>query len=590
MITTGDLSQFAVLLKILGYPSGGGITAEQVQEFAFNYNSAAGVNDAFIVDLNPPVTSLKDGLIVAMSSGSLQNNTTSPTLQINSLTPVPIVLWGGSVAPGDIETDASYLFIYNQATNTFQLINPSITTANSFLVQGNSYNNAIDNGAPDAYNVTLLVTPYSSKPIGFPVYMKVGAGNTNTGASTLTVNGETLPIILNDGSPLSAGMLVANQIAYLLYNGSDWVLMNPAPIEFFVTSVNSASNNQVIVDNTDPQNPILSTPQDIATTSDVQFNSARLANAGIKDANNNTIIRLNANASAVNYLEAYNAATGFPPQIVSAGSDTDIAMYLVAKGDKPVTLFGGYGGTFPFCILSGTGYQHVTNFNFSNTAASRTVTFPDSSGTVLFNTSLKAPTIQQFTSGSGTYTTPTNPAPLYIRVIAVGGGGGGQGGAGAGQGNGTSGGNTAFGGTLIVANGGANGAGSGGTVSIAAGAVGIGISGGRGGSAVQLINSSGGNGAPGAFGGAGNGGGAANPGNAGATGSGSGGGGGGASGSAASGSGGSAGAYADAIITSPAATYAYAVGAGGTGGAAGTGAGAGAAGGSGQIWVFEFYQ
>lgn len=402
--------------------------------------------------------------------------------------------------------------------------------------------------------------------------------------------GLTLPQGNNAARAGSAGTIRFNTQSAVFestVDGTNWAVIDTSASGDVDSII--GTTNQVIASNP-TGNVTLSLPQDIATTSDVQFNSARLSNAGIKDANNNTIIGLNANASAVNYLEAYNAATGFPPQIVSAGSDTDIAMYLVAKGDKPVTLFGGYGGTFPFCILSGTGYQHVTNFNFSNTAASRTITVPDATGTMLLDTTLNPPTVQQFLSGSGTYTTPTNPAPLYIRVIAVGGGGGGQGGAGAGQGAGTSGGNTTFGGTLIVANGGANGAGSGGTVSIAAGAVGIGISGGRGGSAVQLVNSSGGNGAPGAFGGAGNGGSAANPGNAGATGSGSGGGGGGASGSAASGSGGSAGAYADAIITSPAATYAYAVGAAGSGGAAGAGAGAGANGGSGRITVYEFYQ
>lgn len=348
------------------------------------------------------------------------------------------------------------------------------------------------------------------------------------------------------------------------------------------------TTNQVIASNP-TGNVTLSLPQDIATTSQVQFNSVRLSNNGIKDANNNVIIGLQAATSAVNYALIQNNSTGGAVVISAQGTDTDISMTIRAKGSSPVRFVGG-DTTNGFQVSNGTGLQHSTLFSFPNTAASRAVTFPDSSGTVLFNTSLKAPTIQQFTSGSGTYTTPTNPAPLYIRVIAVGGGGGGQGGAGAGQGNGTSGGNTTFGGTLIIANGGANAAGSGGTVSIGAGAGGIGVSGGRGGTAVQLVNSSGGNGAPGAFGGAGNGGGAAYPGNAGATGSGSGGGGGGASGSAASGGGGSAGAYADAIIISPAATYAYAVGAAGSGGAAGAGAGAGGNGGSGRVTVYEFYQ
>lgn len=262
MISTGDISQLAILLNILGYTpgggGGGGVTPRQVQEFAFNYEPASGVDDAFVVNLSPAVTVLTDGLIVAMSSGSLQSNTDSPTLQINALTPRPIVLWSGALAPGDIETSASYLFIYNEAGDNFQLINPSISTANAFLVQGNSYNVGVDVGVPDAYEITLLVPPIGSFGIGFPIYMQVAPGNDNTGASTLTVNGVTDPIVLNNGSPVPAGVLKGNQLAYLLYNGNSWVLMNPATTGTgFVQSVSGASADQIIVDNSDPANPIL---------------------------------------------------------------------------------------------------------------------------------------------------------------------------------------------------------------------------------------------------------------------------------------------------------------------------------------------
>lgn len=261
------------------YPSnggggGGGVTPRQVQEFAFNYEPATGVNDAFVVVLTPAVTVLTDGLIVSMSTGLLYNETDTPTLQINTLPPTPIVLWGGVLAPGDIEPNASYLFIYNESTNTFQLINPSISTANAFLVQNNAYNSAIDTGAANAYAVTLLVPPQSSFTFGFPVYMRVSAGHDNTGPSTLTVNGVTDAIVLNNGAALPAGALIGNRLAYLLYNGNDWVLMNPAVTSTgFVQSVTGANVKQVIVNNTDPENPILSLPQDINVDSDVNFNS-----------------------------------------------------------------------------------------------------------------------------------------------------------------------------------------------------------------------------------------------------------------------------------------------------------------------------
>lgn len=206
----------------------------------------------------------------------------------------------------------------------------------------------------------------------------------------------------------------------------------------------------------------------------------------------------------------------------------------------------------------------------------------------------QVPTVQKFTSSSGTYTTPTNPVPLYIKVTMVGGGGGGGGSSGAGT-SGSNAGNTTFGTTLLVANGGSGGTnmgvgGSGGTASLGSGPLGLAISGAKGGPGATTagavnISAAGGDGGSSALGGAA-------PGVAGDTGinaatnSGSGGSGCGINGAGANvaGGGGGAGGYVNAIITSPTTTYAYAVGAAGAGGTQG---GNGAAG---IIVVEEFYQ
>jgi hypothetical protein len=239
----------------------------------------------------------------------------------------------------------------------------------------------------------------------------------------------------------------------------------------------------------------------------------------------------------------------------------------------------------------------ISTFNFASNLASG------------FAANLVAPTVQRFTSGSGTYTTPTSPrSPVYIKVKMVGGGGGGGSSGTASFGNGTAGGNTTFGTSLLTANGGsgANGGGAngglGGAATVNSPAVRIvASSGGQGGSSGANGNASpgtvsqmpGANGAstPFAGGGAGGGQGAGvgqvPPANSGA------GGGGGAMGNAASsfsGSGGGAGAYIEAIIPSPGASYAYAVGANGTGGTAGTSGVAGGNGAAGQIIVEEYYQ
>lgn len=205
------------------------------------------------------------------------------------------------------------------------------------------------------------------------------------------------------------------------------------------------------------------------------------------------------------------------------------------------------------------------------------------------------PTIQKFTTGSGTYTTPSNATYIRVRMVGGGGGGGGSGSTASG-GTGTTGGNSTFGSSLLVANGGAGGvcnatSGAGGTASLGTGPLGTAISGGRGAPPAFSLagNSGGGNGASTPFGGEGPGGFASAGADATAN-TGSGGGGAGGNTTLSSASGGSAAGFVDAIIGTPSATYAYAVGAVGTAGTAGTGGAAGGAGAAGYIEVTEYYQ
>jgi len=203
----------------------------------------------------------------------------------------------------------------------------------------------------------------------------------------------------------------------------------------------------------------------------------------------------------------------------------------------------------------------------------------------------KNPTIQKYTSGSGTYTTPANV--LYLKVRMVGGGGGG-GGSGLTGGTGGTGGNTTFGTSLLTANGGNGGAfnaqgASGGSPTVNSPAISIlDIAGSNGGTPEQArAFAYGGSGGSNVISGIA----PMSNASAGLSGKlGGGGGGGGGSGTAiTTGSGGGAGAYIEALISNPSATYSYAVGSGGAGGTAGTSGFAGGTGGSGYIEITEYY-
>lgn len=91
-----------------------------------------------------------------------------------------------------------------------------------------------------------------------------------------------------------------------------------------------------------------------------------------------------AGGTPVNYIGITNAITANFPFISALGTDTNIALQLRAKGNGLVQLYGGAGTTNPVGVYSGTSYQHITLLNFSNTAATRNVTFQDSDGTLAY--------------------------------------------------------------------------------------------------------------------------------------------------------------------------------------------------------------
>lgn len=212
------------------------------------------------------------------------------------------------------------------------------------------------------------------------------------------------------------------------------------------------------------------------------------------------------------------------------------------------------------------------------------------------------PTIQRFTSGSGTYTTPANVKYLIVHICGGGGGGGGSNTAAGAGGTGGTGGTSTFG-SLLTATGGTGGGnvtvappGAPGSLTLNAPAINIiGVGGGNGVggnySQIGTIAIASGTGAASYFGAGGYNvvGTTAAGGTSNAHGAGGGGGGCVQATLQATGNGGGSSGYIKALIPSPAASYSYAVGAGGTAGTAGTSGAAGGAGSSGIIIVEEYY-
>lgn len=320
-------------------------------------------------------------------------------------------------------------------------------------------------------------------------------------------------------------------------------------------------------------------------------------------------------SSSSNSYQAVDLGTGltFNPSTNTLSTTTFVGNLTgTASGNVTSVTFTGDG-----TVLSSTPSSPVTSSGTVtaslNTQSANTVLAGPTSGgaaTPTFRALVPAdlpsgafapPTQQIFTSGSGTYTTPTSPrTPIYIRVRMVGGGGGGGGSGSAGGASGGDGGDTTF--DTLTAGGGQGGSfqnasgAIGGTATLGAGYAGIALNGGNGAFGSGCTGSSIASGASGTsspLGGAGAGGYAATNG-ANAidnTGSGAGGGGGTANSGVVSGGGGAAGAWLDVYSTGAlAATYAYAVGAGGAVGTGGTNGFDGGLGPKGIIIVDEYYQ
>ena len=97
--------------------------------------------------------------------------------------------------------------------------------ADDVLLKDGAVNYGPESGAADAYVVTLAQAPSAYKE-GMSVAFK--ATNTNTGASTINVNGLGVKTILRgDGSVLKQGDIISGHVSILRYNGTEFELVNP---------------------------------------------------------------------------------------------------------------------------------------------------------------------------------------------------------------------------------------------------------------------------------------------------------------------------------------------------------------------------
>lgn len=179
--------------------------------------TSTGSANAQVVSVPATVTSYANGQTISFVAG--YTNTGATTLQFNSLSAVSLVKGAtpSSLQAGDLIAGQLYTATYHGGA--FRLTDyPTVAD-----VQRSRFETAT--GVAGTNTITANLTPALT---GYETGMVVQfvAANTNTGATTLNLNGLGAKAVQRQGVALSGGELVANQPAMLFYDGTNFQILS----------------------------------------------------------------------------------------------------------------------------------------------------------------------------------------------------------------------------------------------------------------------------------------------------------------------------------------------------------------------------
>lgn len=140
---------------------------------------------------------------------------------------VDVASGGVQTAGNGLDLTAGTLSVDLQASNSGLEFSSGKLRIIPGVLQTNSFTTATDSGSANTYVMTLApAVPSYSNGLGVILL----PANTNTGASTLNLNGVGATAILNsDGSALSGGEIVQNVPVHLIYSNSNfYIVSHPA--------------------------------------------------------------------------------------------------------------------------------------------------------------------------------------------------------------------------------------------------------------------------------------------------------------------------------------------------------------------------
>jgi hypothetical protein len=213
---------FILLNPLLSY-----VVPSDIQYSQYISGNDTGTADAYAINLSPAISSYYLGNIFIFLPAHT-NLTTTPTLAINSLSPLTITSSTGPLSPGDLSTGVVAICVYNPGNANIILLNPATAgAATAIQVQESSFNIGLDTGTMDAYIVALspVVNSYTN---GLEVIFT--PANTNlTTTPTLDAGAGAITIQKSSG-PVLAGSLSPYMIAVCYYSqaANAFILTTPA--------------------------------------------------------------------------------------------------------------------------------------------------------------------------------------------------------------------------------------------------------------------------------------------------------------------------------------------------------------------------
>ncbi len=190
---------------------------------------------------------------------------------------------------------------------------------------------------------TIEITGSTTQTIVMPVVSTLRIGtpfkiiNNSSGVVTVNSSGGNLILTMaaNTTAFLSCVLIVGTSAA-------SWNSSYVFDLGAGVLSITGTANQ--ILASSSTGDVTLSLPQDIATTSAVQFNTVRLNASNLLDSNGAVAASFPAASSAVNYLSVVNSGAASPVQLSATGSDTNIPLTISYKGTSQLNILGRNNG------------------------------------------------------------------------------------------------------------------------------------------------------------------------------------------------------------------------------------------------------